>query len=90
MKHYSLVIEEKLVKEIDRLIKNHGMFSSRSDFIRDAIRARLLELKKLVLEDSKAAAEEGSEADQPEFAEPMHGTALHPVRDSEHKYRGVH
>ncbi len=49
MKHYSLVIDPKLVKEIDRLIKEHGLFSSRSDFIRDAIRARLIEVRKNIL-----------------------------------------
>jgi len=49
MKHYSLVIEPKLVKQIDKLVKEHGMFSSRSDFIRDAIRARLFEVKKILL-----------------------------------------
>lgn len=49
MKHYSLVIEPKLVKEVDELIRKNGMYSSRSDFIRDAIRARLIEVKKVIL-----------------------------------------
>jgi len=49
MKCYSLVIDQKLVKEIDKLVKEHGLFSSRSDFIRDAIRARLIEVKKTLI-----------------------------------------
>ncbi|MCR4335971.1 MAG: ribbon-helix-helix domain-containing protein [archaeon] len=52
MKHYSLVIEEKLVNQVDELIKKHGLYASRSDFIRDAIRQRLIEIKRL-LEDGE-------------------------------------
>ena len=49
IKHYSLVIDPLLVKQIDNLIRQHGLFSSRSDFIRDAIRARLIEVRKNIL-----------------------------------------
>jgi len=48
MKHYSLVIEEKLVNQVDELIKKHGLYASRSDFIRDSVRQRLIEIKKLL------------------------------------------
>ncbi len=48
MKHYSLVIDPKLVKEIDEMIKKRGIYSSRSDFIRDSIRQRLIEVKKML------------------------------------------
>ena len=59
MKHYSLVIDPKLVKQIDKLVKEHGLFSSRSDFIRDAIRARLIEVRKNLL--SKELEQPGEE-----------------------------
>ena len=58
MKCYSLVIEERLVKEIDGLIKKHGLYSSRSDFIRDAIRQRLIEIKQLMGEKVEEEEEE--------------------------------
>ena len=81
MQHYSLVIEKELIKEVDRLIKEHGLYSSRSDFIRDAIRARLLEIKKLVLEED-IGAEEGGEMAEEAFDDLA-------KQLEEHKYRGV-
>lgn len=59
MKHYSLVIEPKLVKEVDELIRKNGMYSSRSDFIRDAIRARLIEVKKVILGKDEGKERQG-------------------------------
>ena len=85
MKHYSLVIDPKLVKEIDRLIKEHGLFSSRSDFIRDAIRARLIEVKKTVL--GKEVKEKPSKK-QLEKEEKIVEEVME-ERD-EHKFGGVH
>ena len=82
MKHYSLVIEEKLVREIDALIKKHGLYSSRSDFIRDSIRQRLIELKKLV---GEAVKEEMEPEEEEEVAEEIIEKAM-----EEFKYRGVH
>ncbi|MFH1225170.1 MAG: ribbon-helix-helix domain-containing protein [Candidatus Diapherotrites archaeon] len=83
MKQYNLVIEHRLIKEVDALVKKHGLYSSRSDFIRDAIRTRLIELKKVIAEDAAAEAEEHDEG----FAEAA--KAPLPVHD-EHKFRGVH
>lgn len=80
MKHYSLVIEPKLVKEIDALIKKHGMYSSRSDFIRDAVRQRLIELKKLVGEKVKEEKDPEEEKEAELVEETM----------EEFKYGGVH
>ncbi len=85
MKHYSLVIDPKLVRQIDKLIKQHGLFSSRSDFIRDAIRARLIEVKKTIL--GKEAREKPS---RKELArEEKLVEEVMEDRD-EHKYGGVH
>ena len=82
MKHYSLVIEPRLVAEIDSLIKKHGLYSSRSDFIRDAIRQRLIEIKQLVGEKAvlkkKALKEE-------ELEDEFVGQAM-----EEAKFPGVH
>ena len=85
MKCYSLVIEPKLVKQIDALIKKHGLYSSRSDFIRDAIRQRLIEIKQVITEkvdDEKATENAEREARREE-------EMLERAMD-EFKYRGVH
>ena len=82
MKCYSLVIDPKLVKGIDALIKKHGLYSSRSDFIRDSIRQRFVEIKKLVAEkEIEEKPEEKEESEEEEFVE----EAM-----DEFKYRGVH
>ena len=81
MKCYSLVIEPKLVKEIDALVKKHGMYSSRSDFIRDAIRPRLIEVKTLMGDKPKEKPAEKEEEREEGFVE----EAM-----DEFKYRGVH
>lgn len=85
MKHYSLVIDPKLVRQIDKLIKEHGLFSSRSDFIRDAIRARLIEVKKTIL--GKEAREKPSRKEL-EREEKLVEEAMEEL--DEHKYGGVH
>lgn len=88
MKQYNLVIEHRLIKEVDALVKKHGLYSSRSDFIRDAIRTRLIELKKVIAEDAAAEAAEGHE-DVGEEA-PGAAPAAMPAQHDEHKFRGVH
>lgn len=77
MKHYSLVIEPKLVAQVDDLIKNHGLYSSRSDFIRDAIRQRLIEIRNLV-----EKGETTINLEKP-------ATEMTPEEEKEH-FRGVH
>jgi len=42
-------VEPELVGLVDEIVKNEGIYSSRNDFIRDAIRTRVLELKRLQL-----------------------------------------
>ena len=84
MKHYSLVIDPKLVKQIDKLVKEHGLFSSRSDFIRDAIRARLIEIRKNLLnKELKNPDEEELEQEEKVVEEAMKEL-------DEYKYEGVH
>ncbi len=84
MKHYSLVIDPKLVKQIDKLVKEHGLFSSRSDFIRDAIRARLIEVRKSLLSKELENVDE----EELEKEEKVIETAMEEL--DEHKYEGVH
>ena len=85
IKCYSLVIDPKLVKQIDRLVKEHGLFSSRSDFIRDAIRARLIEVRKSILGNE---IEEKPGKKELEKEEKLVGEAMKEL--DEHKYGGVH
>ncbi len=85
IKCYSLVIDPKLVKQIDLLVKEHGLFSSRSDFIRDAIRARLIEVRKSILE-IEIGEEQGKK--ELEKEEKLVGEAMEEL--DEHKYGGVH
>ncbi|MBU0661998.1 MAG: ribbon-helix-helix domain-containing protein [Candidatus Diapherotrites archaeon] len=82
MKQYNLVIDEKLISEVDALIKARGLYNSRSDFIRDAVRTRLIELKKLLDEGFEEAeiADDAGDDIPPEDA---------PHAD-EHRFRGVH
>ena len=84
MKHYSLVIDPKLVKEIDKLVKDHGIFSSRSDFIRDAIRARLIEVRKSLLSN----ADEEIDEEEIEKEEKAVEGAMEEL--DEYKFEGVH
>lgn len=83
MKHYSLVIEERLVGEIDKLVSEIGLYSSRSDFIRDAIRARLIEVKRTLAElkeEVEAAADSHEDEARAELGHELH----------EHAWKGVH
>lgn len=84
MKLYSLAIEEKLVKEVDKLIKKYGIYSSRSDFIRDAIRTRLIEIKRLLEEEKEERTIEISE-------ETLSKAMEEAIKSHEEKkYTGVH
>jgi len=87
VKCYSLVIDPKLVKQIDRLIKEHGLFSSRSDFIRDAIRQRLIEVRKSIL-GKEIEAEEKKGKKELEEEERAVEEAMEELED--YKFGGVH
>lgn len=90
MKCYSLVIEPRLVKEIDALIKKRGMYSSRSDFIRDAIRQRLIEVKKLLGEKGEEKGSEEEDEGKLSAKEEREQEKLIEEAMDEFKYRGVH
>ncbi len=47
MKMLSVAIDKDYVKVIDKLISSSGLYSSRSEFMKDAIRKNLVELIKL-------------------------------------------
>ena len=87
MKQYNLVIDEKLIDEVDRFIRKRGLFHSRSDFVRDAIRSRLIEIKKVVFEEEAAARHEHDHPDEETSKEAME--ALLKAHD-EKKFTGVH
>ncbi len=84
MKHYSLVIDPKLVNEIDKLVREHGLFSSRSDFIRDSIRARLIEIRKNLLNKEL----ENPDEEELEQEEKVVEEAMEEL--DKYKYEGVH
>ena len=49
MKQYVMNVEPKLIREVDALVKSEGLYSSRNDFIRDALRGKVLDYKRLKL-----------------------------------------
>ena len=87
MKRYSLVIDSKLVREIDRLIAQHGIFSSRSDFIRDAIRSRLIEVRKSILGKGVVKEKRKSKAELEREQEAVE--AAMEEAEEEYKFSGV-
>jgi Arc/MetJ-type ribon-helix-helix transcriptional regulator len=46
MKQFSITIEPGLIKEVDHLIKSEQLHNSRNDFIRDAIRSKIMEFRR--------------------------------------------
>ena len=47
MKQYVLNAEPSLIKEVDRIIKTQKLYSSRNEFVRDAIRSKVSECSAL-------------------------------------------
>ena len=47
MKTLTIAVDEKYVELLDRIIKNSGLYSSRSEFMKDAVRAKMLKLLEL-------------------------------------------
>lgn len=45
MKQYALTIDPKLMKKVDEIVKKEGLYHSRNDFVRDALRAKVLALE---------------------------------------------
>lgn len=59
MKMLSVEVNDSLVKVIDNAVKNSGLYSSRSEFLKDAIRKNLLET--LMLDEDFRKVHEASE-----------------------------
>lgn len=55
MKQITVMLEPDLIKSIDDVVKNEGLYHSRNDFIRDAARQKIIEFRKMSLR--KAATE---------------------------------
>ena len=45
MKQYCITLEPKLVKEVDECVKSEGLHSSRNDFVRDAVREKVMAMR---------------------------------------------
>ncbi len=46
MKQYCITLEPELVKEVDKAVKEGGLHSSRNDFVRDAVRGKVMEMQR--------------------------------------------
>jgi len=49
MKQFVMNAEPQLIKEVDYLVKKEKLYSSRNEFIRDAIRTRVLEYRRMMI-----------------------------------------
>lgn len=63
-------VEPKLIEEVDRIIKTQKLHSSRNEFIRDAIRSKVMEcrktkLRKLLREIGQNALAKGWNGEMP-------------------------
>lgn len=47
MKTLTVAVDEKYVKLLDRVIKNSGLYSSRSEFVKEAVRQKMLRIIEL-------------------------------------------
>jgi len=58
MKSIVVRMEPRLVNEVDQLVHDEGLYRSRNAFVRDAVRARLVEIRAaLIREKAKPAME---------------------------------
>ncbi|MBI5884675.1 hypothetical protein HZB89_01105 [archaeon] len=70
MKQFVMNVEPLLVREVDKIVKSEKLYSSRNDFVRDAIRSKVLEYRKLKIrrvlkEVAKKAVERGWNGELP-------------------------
>lgn len=49
MKQFVMNVEPQLIKEVDELVGKEGLYSSRNEFVRDALRSKVMEYRKLRL-----------------------------------------
>lgn len=47
MKTLTIAVDEKYVEFLDRVVKESGLYSSRSEFMKDAVREKMLKLMEL-------------------------------------------
>ena len=47
MQQYVMNAEPKLIQEVDEIVKTERLYSSRNEFVRDAVRSKVLEYRKL-------------------------------------------
>lgn len=50
-KQFIVRMEPNLVKEVDRLVRDDRLYRSRNEFFRDAVRARLIEIRAVMIEE---------------------------------------
>lgn len=70
MKQFVMNVEPVLVKEVDKIVRQEKLYSSRNDFVRDAIRSKVLEyrrlkIRKVLKEVAKKALERGWNGEMP-------------------------
>lgn len=56
MKMLSVQVEDKMATEIDRVIKETGFFSSRSEFLKDSIRSNIAKIQERAVYRKKVRA----------------------------------
>ena len=52
MEQYAITAEAQLMKEVDRIIKETRLYNSRNEFVRESIRAHLIEVRKTMIAQS--------------------------------------
>ena len=63
-------VEPKLIEEIDTIIEKEGMYGSRNEFVREALREKVMEFRRLrarkvLKEIGKTAMERGWDGEMP-------------------------
>ncbi len=61
MQQYVMNVEPSLIKEVDEIIKKEKLYSSRNEFIRDAIRSKVMEFRVLKMRRLAKEARENAE-----------------------------
>ena len=61
MQQYVMNVEPKLIKEVDGIIKREKLYSSRNEFIRDAIRSKVMNCRVLKMRALAKDARENAE-----------------------------
>lgn len=51
MKQYAFTVDENLIRLVDEIVKETGLYHSRNDFVRDALRSKVLEFRRALSEN---------------------------------------